>query len=114
MEDLTIDEILANIKEHKGALPPKLNAEYYIFLSGNYCWENQELAKLSAQRVGEIGKLLAQNPSCPVSKVERIVDSLEVGQKLIMQKAKLEGVLELIRALKRAQGYFENEARNLY
>ncbi len=91
---------------------PQSVYQSYIYIAAIMSDETLALAECEADMALQEAKYIQEERTSAASKA--LVRASEAGQKAFILKAMVNASEEILRALKKAQGYHENTARNLY
>lgn len=85
----------------------------YMELSSYYASITAELADTTAE-LNVLRRKYLEDDDVPHNKAEAFALATDIGMKYTKLKGREKAILEVIRSLKVAQRYYENEARNNY
>ena len=109
---MEIKDWLDKLKNPSMMTPAQIR-DGYMEMSAYYAQIHTELSDTTA----EFNRLLAQyleDDEVPHNKARALALGTDVGAKMVKLGGREKSILEVIRSLKKAQQYYENEARNNY
>jgi hypothetical protein len=110
MGELTIEKILTAMLE-PSKLTPRQVTEFYIYLGAIFAEKHVKHAETQIERSRVESVHVAED--MPHNQAKALAMASEAGEREIRLKAELTGIIEAMRALKKAQAFFSDEARNL-
>lgn len=108
-QGLTKEGILERMRD-PGSLVPREVMEFYAYLSATFADIHITASELKAAMAGEMARHVSEGESA--AKAKMLVEGSLQGQSYIKCVGELTGLEEAIRALKKAQQYYTEEARN--
>lgn len=109
---MDISSMLEKLKT-PSLMTPLMIKDCYVEMSSYYAQITAELADTTSE-LNVIRRDLLENKEIPHNKAESYALATDTGIKYTKLKGREKAIIEVIRSLKVAQRYFENEARNMY
>jgi hypothetical protein len=107
---MEINQLIEKMKTPSMMTPAEIK-DSYMELSSYYAQITAELADTTAE-LNVLRRQYLEDDEIPHNKAETFALGTDTGVKYTKLKGREKAILEVIRSLKVAQRYFENEARN--
>lgn len=108
---MTLESIRERMKT-PSVLAPREVTEAFMFLSAVYAERSQLLASALADLAIVEAQHIEQGTTSAAAKV--LTNATPAGQSVLRLKGEVKGLEEMIKALKKAQQFYADEAKNLY
>lgn len=110
-EIITIDSISASMREPWKMTPPVI-VKSYMYLSSMFGQRTLEFIEADAKAAEFEAKLLSEDMTS--AKAKTLLKASQEGREANRLRGELKAIEEMIKALKRAQQYFSEEAQGRY
>lgn len=108
---MTFDDIRERMKK-PGDMTPREVTEAYMYLSAVFAERSQMLASVLADLAVVEAKHVEDGTTAAAAKV--LTNASPAGQSVLRLKGEVKGLEEMIKALKKAQQFYADEAKNIY